>query len=100
MMGDDFDWHVLLRPRQDFSIATLNRIVLALDSLGYDWEVVHIRRPARKDEWNTIPHYDLGIRVTVPPTMYTLKYEAAANTMIKGICDYTDLSPNHFKVVQ
>ena len=97
-MSDDFEWHVLLRPRQDFSIATLNRMLQAIDAAGYDWEVVMLRREPKKKEWPTIPYYDLGISITVPCEYYTMSYEGAARIFIKAICDRTDVTESQITI--
>ena len=99
MISEDFERHVLLRPRQDFSISTFNHILLALDSAGYEYEVVHLRREPTKKDFPGVAYYDLGIRVKVPYNMYTLEYEKIGRAFIKSICDYTDCTENQIKIV-
>lgn len=99
-MSIDFDWYVLLKPRQDFSIATFNRMLQALDAAGFDWEVTMIRRAPKLKECTTVPYYDLGIKVTTPYTMYTWSYEGVARACIKAICDRTDVTDTQIKIVK
>ncbi len=99
-MSIDFDWYVLLKPRQDFSIATFNRMLQALDAAGFDWEVTMIRREPKPKECPTVPYYDLGIKVTTPYTMYTWSYEGVARECIKAICDRTDVTDTQIKIVK
>ena len=99
-MSIDFEWYVLLKPRQDFSIATFNRMLQALDAAGFEWEVTMLRREAKKNEPVTVPHYDLGIKVTTPYSMYTWTYEGVARECIKAICERTDVTDSQIKIVR
>lgn len=98
-MSIDFDWFVKLKPRQDFSIATFNRMLQALEAAGFEWEVAMFRRPPKPKEWDTIPYYDLGIKVKAPYTMYTCSYEGVARACIKAICDRTDVTESQIKII-
>ena len=75
-------WYI--RPRQDFSLATLGKMSAALDAAGYEYDI------------ETISDANGKYIVVIRPAA-SMPYK---KDMIKAICERTECTDDHFKMIE